>query len=163
MGTRATYQFLGQYSDAANALVIYSHWDNYPSGAAANLLSAACEYAKGGRFEPRKYRLNTIEFIRAVPGAEITESHESHGDTEYRYICSGRTVSAYKAVYNEGSNDTVFELFFEGDLQTFLIEYGDDDLLALVKDKTVDEICAELDASLKKIHVVPRNYENISC
>ena len=141
MGTRATYQFLGQHCDAANALVIYSHWDNYPSGAAANLLGAAVEYAKKGRFEPREYRLIGVDFIRAVPGAEITSSHESHGDTEYRYICSGRTLSAYKAVH-----DTVFELFFEGDLQTFLVEYGDDDLQALAKDKTVDEMCAELAA-----------------
>lgn len=144
MGTRATYQFLGQYSDAANALVIYSHWDNYPSGAAANLFSAAVEYAKGGRFEPRNYRLNTIEFIRAVPGVEITESHECHGDTEYRYICSGRTLSAYKAVYNDDSNEDTFKLFFEGDLQTFMVEYGDDDLRTRAKEMTVDEMCVEL-------------------
>jgi len=144
MGTRATYQFLGQYSDAANALVIYSHWDNYPPGAGAKLFSAAVEYAKGGRFEPRKYRLNTIEFIRAVPDAEITESHESHGDTEYRYICGGRTLSAYKAVYNEDSNENTFDLFFEGDLQTFLIEYGDDDLRTRAKEMTVNEMCVEL-------------------
>ena len=146
MGTRATYQFLGQHCDAANALVIYSHWDNYPSGAAANLLGAAVEYAKKGRFEPREYRLIGADFIRAVPGAEITSSHESHGDTEYRYICSGRTLSAYKAVHNEDSNDTVFELFFEGDLQPFLVEYGDDDLQTLAIGKTVDEMCAELAA-----------------
>jgi len=65
MSTRATYQFITDYSN----VTCYIHHDGYPSGAACYLEGA-----------------NTVEkFIRKNENAEITLSHESHADTEYRY------------------------------------------------------------------------------
>jgi hypothetical protein len=68
MATRATYRFYT--GDTA-----YHHWDGYPQGA-AHLLSNAL--VDGGDL--------TIEsFLKANDKAERTESHQIHGDTEYRY------------------------------------------------------------------------------
>ena len=71
MSTRATYHFKGYLSE----VTVYHHTDGYLSGAAI-LFSNAIE---GGK------RLTAESFIRGNERAEITESHEIHGDTEYRY------------------------------------------------------------------------------
>lgn len=73
MSTRATYQFKRKhYRDAT----IYIHHDGYPEGAAHYLL-LALEQANG--------YLSPEAFLRGNDRAEITDSHEAHGDTEYRY------------------------------------------------------------------------------
>ena len=74
MSTRATYQFKGDLSD----VTIYHHCDGYLSGAAILFANAM----EGGK------RLTAESFIRGNERAEITESHELHGDTEYRYNIS---------------------------------------------------------------------------
>lgn len=81
MATRATYQI--------GDTTFYCHWDGYPRGAALrfiNMVKAKVSFdkkeidgmvqAKGGY---------PFAFIRGNLDAEPTESHDAHGDTEYRY------------------------------------------------------------------------------
>ena len=95
MATRATYQI--------NSTFFYCHWDGYQSGAAhrfALMLDALTRPETGARcsidaIEDRRGGLE-YAFIRGNLDAEPTESHEIHGDTEYRYTvkleADGRTI-----------------------------------------------------------------------
>tara|TARA_R110002020_G_scaffold289133_1_gene504589 strand:- start:315 stop:701 length:387 start_codon:yes stop_codon:yes gene_type:complete len=69
MSTRATYQFIPADQTFRPIITLYIHHDGYPAGAA--------EYLSG---------VETPEqFIRRNRQAEITDSHDTHEDTEYRY------------------------------------------------------------------------------
>jgi len=72
MSTRATYGF---ERDGIKT-VFYVHCDGYPEGAAVKFGDSL------GRPEGEGF---AESFMRANVGAEFTESHEIHGDTEYRY------------------------------------------------------------------------------
>lgn len=79
MSTRATYR-LTEKSDRRNlSVTCYIHHDGYPDGGAYYLWNALKAMETGG-----KGGLIT-SFIRANEGAELTNSHDEHGDTEYRY------------------------------------------------------------------------------
>lgn len=65
MSTRATYRFITPTTD----ITLYIHHDGYPQG-------AAIYFSKGKE---------VASFIHNNERAEIVSSHESHGDTEYRY------------------------------------------------------------------------------
>jgi hypothetical protein len=80
MATRATYQFISEWSGTHTA---YIHHDGYPEGAAQYLFKEI----DGG--DVMIFNINA--FIRHNRKAEMTASHEIHGDTEYRYtICESR-------------------------------------------------------------------------
>lgn len=88
MSTRGTYSFENRGSGKPR-VTIYNHWDNYPSGGAFHLYQAFKHKMKCKSYS----RIMTAEdFIRANDGAEITESHRAHGDTEYRYWIVGDEV-----------------------------------------------------------------------
>lgn len=74
MSTRATYQFISEWSGTHTA---YIHHDGYPEGAA--------NYLSNGE----KPITSIDSFIRANEKAEMTSSHETHGDTDYRYTIEG--------------------------------------------------------------------------
>lgn len=63
MGTRATYKW------TRGATTVYNHYDNYPTGARKHLMGTR----------------TAEDFLNRNQRAEITESHEVHGDTEWRY------------------------------------------------------------------------------
>jgi hypothetical protein len=86
MSTRATYQFKGYLSE----VTIYHHCEGYLSGAAILFANAM----KVGE------RLTAESFIRGNERAEITESHEIHGDTEYRYniVADSQTIHVSERV-----------------------------------------------------------------
>ena len=69
MSTRATYQFVPADQRFRPITTVYVHHDGYPEGAAMYLEDV--ETAE--------------QFIRKNNKAEITDSHETHADTEYRY------------------------------------------------------------------------------
>lgn len=75
MSTRATYEIDG--------FTFYIHHDGYPEGAAMYFNNAlkwpqqAEERAPNASFAD--------DFMRANPRAELTESHDAHADTEFRY------------------------------------------------------------------------------
>lgn len=75
MSTRATYNFKDAYGVD---VTFYIHHDGYPEGAAEYLCNALEYNAAGNQ--------SLIDmFYRANERAELTRSHDQHGDTEYRY------------------------------------------------------------------------------
>ena len=79
MATRATYRFASSNPQRNDGdITIYNHWDNYPAGAAEHFFQALVHSGEYGL-------LRAESFIRGNERAEITESHEIHGDTDYRY------------------------------------------------------------------------------
>ena len=112
MSTRATYEFVTE----TESVVIYKHHDGYPKGAA--------QWLHAG---------DTAEtFLANNEGLiEVTESHERHGDTEFKYIVSYapfyfsnqrlKTVQAYEREI--GSDKWV--QFYDGLLSLFIEQYAD--------------------------------------
>jgi hypothetical protein len=80
MATRATYQFKTQWSGTHT---VYIHHDGYPEGAAKYLTDGDSQAI---------YKIEN--FIRNNKRAELTESHEAHGDTEFRYTIQGLHILA---------------------------------------------------------------------
>jgi hypothetical protein len=88
MGTRATYQ-IGKH-------VFYIHWDGYEDGAAVyfyNMIEANNKLDDSGIDRPLNSGGYAENFLRGNPGAEFTESHEIHGDTEYQYTLDADTLT----------------------------------------------------------------------
>jgi len=75
MSTRATYEFRDRYGRGGT---IYIHTDGYPAGAAHHLARAIVYGGERGSMAERMIRGNPDT-------ADLTDSHEGHGDTEYRY------------------------------------------------------------------------------
>ena len=98
MSTRATYQFK---QEGKPTVIIYKHHDGYPVGAADHLKCAV------GSSNPAE------AFLRAHDEAEITESHEIHGDTEYRYNVINQQVEVYERNYDSGNWAKVLECELE--------------------------------------------------
>jgi hypothetical protein len=70
MATRATYEIEGK--------TFYCHWDGYPAGAMDRLSNmVAADTGRGGL---------PFAFIRGNFDAEPADSHDHHGDTEFRYL-----------------------------------------------------------------------------
>src|SRR5436190_1789834 len=101
MSTRATYQFTGARSRGLNhsfpTITVYIHHDGYPEGAAHYFWNA--HHGERGS-------LPVERFLFANDRAEITESHEAHGDTEFRYTVrqddAGDYVTAYAGKWPGG-------------------------------------------------------------
>ncbi len=114
MATRATYKFYN--TQLVNSATVYIHWDGYPEGAAHYIAEATDD----------KNRITVERFIRANEGANITQSHSSHGDTDYRYdfhrngemSVSKRTIELVGDEYEENWN-----LIFTGSISDFLNQY----------------------------------------
>jgi hypothetical protein len=113
MSTRATYRFekrLRAHGPSHPALTLYIHHDGYPSGAAAYFWAAH-------HFETRGCFAEA--FIRANDRAELTDSHQVHGDTEYRYSLTDGVLKAEKGFYD--STDTKqWRTIFEGPYWQFI-------------------------------------------
>lgn len=94
MSTRATYKF----ESREGVHTIYCHHDGYPAGAAAKFYSTLISPSKGNL---------ATQFIRANDGAELTASHEIHGDTDFTYTITGQgpdaTVCVSKRDYDAPS------------------------------------------------------------
>ncbi len=109
MSTRATYEF--QDDNYRGNFTIYIHHDGYPEGA-AGYLQAALRLVDGGLPE---------RMLRANRWAELTGSHDSHDDTEYRYTIRGgedgpgATILAEKVDGNDN-----WTIFFTGSLGEFI-------------------------------------------
>lgn len=119
MSTSATFEFENESPIGEKSVTTYVHWDSYPEGAAEyflNMIEAEGSIHAG---------LGT-RFIRANSRAEITESHDLIGDTEYQYDVSqdGTLVAASMSGFGDRSRD----VFFEGTIREFIDEYGRDDV-----------------------------------
>ena len=112
MATRATYEFVTE----TDSVVIYKHHDGYPEGAAEAL--HAGDIAE-------TFKANNDGFI------EVTESHDRHGDTQFKYIVTDvsqdytnkvglKNVQAYERKI--GSDKWV--QFYDGLLSLFIEQYA---------------------------------------
>lgn len=113
MSTRATYQFKRQYG---RDVTVYIHHDGYPAGAAGLYLVPAIELAAG--------YLTPEWFIRANERAEITDSHQAHGDTEYRYtidLAAGTVKVEHRNLLLE---PVMFRPEWTGTLADFVNKHG---------------------------------------
>lgn len=108
MATRATYSFCK--SRDARKHYVYLHHDGYPEGAARYLYQPLL-FANDLNF--------ATTFIRANLRAELTESHEHHADTEYRYSVTGSGPKAKIIAYSVKNSIN----FFCGELHAFISEY----------------------------------------
>ncbi len=105
MATRATYQFISEWSGTHTA---YIHHDGYPEGAAQYLFKEI----DGG--DVMIFNINA--FIRHNRKAEMTASHEIHGDTEYRYtICESRLTAQKRVNFTDNGINLLREID-KGDL-----------------------------------------------
>jgi hypothetical protein len=112
MSTRATYQIQID-PDFDGDVTFYIHHDGYPEGAAAYFYAMHTQSLESvhGSF-PEK-------FVRANGQAEFTRSHESHGDTDYRYdLKSDGTLTASKR-----NDDNRWGIFFSGHYAIFVSDY----------------------------------------
>lgn len=110
MATRATYAFK---NDRTTLATLYIHYDGYPEGA-ANYFRQAAESNR---------RDWVGKMFHAAEYAEITGSHESHGDTEYRYTLDvdSNVLTAWKR-YGDWDMPVWVEIF-EGDIKEFIQKY----------------------------------------
>tara|TARA_R110002073_G_scaffold334639_1_gene524573 strand:- start:584 stop:961 length:378 start_codon:yes stop_codon:yes gene_type:complete len=116
MSTRATYLFTNN-SMAAEDICVYIHHDGYPTGAA--------EYFRKALFIAKTDRRPILEaFIAANTGAQITRSHQTHGDTEYRYTIDRKDVLVEKRISNfseEHGLDNYWQTIFVGSIEEFIV------------------------------------------
>ena len=116
MSTRATYLFTNN-SMAAEDICVYIHHDGYPTGAA--------EYFRKALFIAKTDRRPILEaFIAANKGAEITRSHQAHGDTEYRYTIGRKYVKVQKRISDfseEDGFDNYWQTIYSGSIDEFIV------------------------------------------
>ena len=105
MSTRATYQFISEWSGTHT---VYIHHDGYPEGAA--------QYFTKENGAPI---VKVETFLRCNEKAELTKSHEIHGDSEFRYTVKGGHLLAQKRVNFTDKFDT----FWNGSVADFVQEY----------------------------------------
>ena len=103
MSTRATYKFIGEITGTHTA---YIHHDGYPEYAFNYLENAA----------------NIDAFMAKNERAEITESHDFHGDTDYRYTIQNGCVLCQKRIFDDELNVT-WETEFLGTAEQFVKKY----------------------------------------
>tara|TARA_R100001129_G_scaffold103444_1_gene70649 strand:- start:1279 stop:1632 length:354 start_codon:yes stop_codon:yes gene_type:complete len=111
MSTRATYEFISTVNSFEPNVVVYRHYDGYPEGAA--------DWLKNVR--------TAEDFIRKNTEASITQSHDTHGDTDYRYIVtrgqkgSVDIVAKQRIVYDQVDRWIVI---FNGSAEEFQRHYS---------------------------------------
>lgn len=116
MSTRATYLFTNNLM-AAEDICVYIHHDGYPTGAA--------EYFRKALFIAKTDRRPILEaFIAANTGAQITRSHQAHGDTEYRYTIGLKYVKVQKRISDfseEDGFDNYWKTIYSGSIEEFIV------------------------------------------
>lgn len=117
MSTRATYQFIG--GDYEPTVTLYIHHDGYEAGAAYYFYNA---FRTGGA-------LTAETMIRGNDRAEITASHDAHGDTEYRYTLQRDGKLTVEARIEFGSYPEGWRTVYRGDWIEFVNRHIDPDWL----------------------------------
>jgi len=106
MSTRATYKFISAWRPD---VVLYKHHDGYPEG--------AVQWLEGVRYPE--------DFIRKNDEAEITKSHETHCDTEYRYTIEALPARQSKIWVQKRINFSHhWEVIFQGSAELFQEYYS---------------------------------------
>lgn len=115
MSTRATYKIQHNFG----SLMTYIHYDGYPTGAAQYFFEAQVAARVHNKTLPQVWMF-------ANERAELTESHEIHGDTDFRYDLVQRGGEWRVTVHKRDGYDVdTYSVFFRGTLLEFLSEYHD--------------------------------------
>lgn len=119
MSTRATYRINGQY--------FYTHYDGHESGAAERFAAMIENLTRpdDNEFHAVAERRGGLAFafIRGNDDVEPTESHEAHGDTEFRYDVNEMRDSHGQIairVYKRGSESDQWRMIAEEELCAWL-------------------------------------------
>jgi len=150
MSTRATYEIEGR--------TFYIHHDGYPEGAASylyNMVKALTDVDTTGKnFDIFNHRMCRggleFAFIRGNGNAEPTESHDAHGDTEYRYTVStvnGLPILLAEERCGDWSNPS-WQVFFHGPLTEFVNEFIENGLFQNMTNQGQGIVYAILDMTL---------------
>lgn len=102
MSTRATYKF--------ENVTYYIHYDGYLEGAASYFNNALLGSNGRGGLESRFLRYNEL--------AEVTESHEIHGDIKFRYTV--KKVDNQNILCAQEYVDGKWEVIFSGTVYEFI-------------------------------------------
>lgn len=147
MSTRATYEIEGR--------TFYIHHDGYPEGAASylyNMVNALTKVDTSGEDHDifgHRMRRGGLEFafIRGNGNAEPTDSHEAHGDTEYRYTVY-RVEGHPMLRAEERSGDwskPEWKQFFHGPITAFVNQYVESGLFRNMTNEGVGIIFTTID------------------
>ena len=121
MATRATYQFNSKNPEVTTT--VYIHYDGYPQGSAYYFYQTLLDPSSGNL---------ATQFIKANNQAEITKSHEAHGDTEWQYTIDGDNLEATVSVFHVSEEERLPMFRFALPLYQFINNY--------ISDKSVDKI-----------------------
>ncbi len=111
MGTRATYQISSGIFDK-QTVCFYIHWDGYPQGAAQYFWNMHSIKSNRGGYAGK--------FVRGNEYAEFTPSHNTHGDTEYRYSLDDEgNLTAWEG-HNFGES---WKVIYKGAWHEFVNQY----------------------------------------
>lgn len=123
MATRGTIQFRTSKDEGSkNMGFVYIHHDMYPEGFFSYLKEV---------IENKEVYTNNLmtKFVKVIKRAEITLSHEYHGDTEFRYEIFGSLedngeVLVYARDFDEEYERRKFKLKKAMKIKEFLIVYN---------------------------------------
>ncbi len=141
MGTRAVYTFIDHNFN--KMFHVYSHWDNYPSGALIQILNAKNLAWKWPRWEASDFSAAFVAANKTENGGiRLTNGWWDHGDLEYRYeIFTDPPINefheplknekilkirVFDVNFNEGE-----KLIFQGSIkefEEFIKKYGEDQI-----------------------------------
>ena len=131
MSTRATYQINDKrYNNETRKMTFYIHHDGYKEGAAHYFYNMIETLTGTGEGDKTNSKGGNIEaFLRANYNAEITESHNAHGDTEYRYTLNAdNTLEVSEVSWNGDNTDTNTETL---NLIDFINKYHDEKVMEI--------------------------------
>ncbi len=151
MGTRATYHLSAGHYDN-HRVCFYIHWDGYLKGAAFYFLHMHQLKNDRGGYAGR--------FIRANELAEFTPSHDTHGDTEYRYdLDRAGILTAYERVNWDPAQ---WNIVYTGLWYDFVNQYLQDshEKLYLFKDYTYQS-CGSVMSLHEALALLDRKLETI--
>ena len=110
MATRATYQFKTGFTTST----VYIHWDGYLAGAADYFQEAL-------NLRGDSKRDLFACFVWANDQATMTDGHEAHGDTDYRYNVERKNGEYHLEAYQRTDySSNHFERVFIGTLEDFI-------------------------------------------
>lgn len=152
MSTRATYDFPAQHT------CLYIHHDGYEAGAAQYMYDA---------WQASTANSVTAEsMIRGCPRAEITGSHDDHGDTQYRYTFG--PAHQLHAETRDLNTDT-WSLVFRGPWYEFVNQHTDNQLRVVTMQygytsvHTPASLKAVIDDKCRSLGMWASNHDTTSC
>lgn len=133
MGTRAVYTFKNKAGSESHS--VYSHWDNYPAGAAEKIAKAFGNAWNLPRFEADEFGAAFIAANKVKSGDyRLTDGPEFHGDLDYTYEVFPSRTNEQICIRVSEIDGTIGKEIYYGRLKDFIAQYGDNDAIKLWND-----------------------------